>query len=42
MTFNLIGNPAKFALISEAMGKEVEGLPLMEAASLAVEAVTSV
>ncbi|MCK5554376.1 MAG: iron-containing alcohol dehydrogenase [Deltaproteobacteria bacterium] len=39
MTFNLIGNPAKFALISEAMGEEVEGLPLMEAASLAVEAV---
>jgi alcohol dehydrogenase class IV len=39
MTFNLIGNPAKFALIAEAMGEEVEGLPLMEAASLAVEAV---
>ena len=39
MSFNLIGNPAKFALIAEAMGEEVEGLPLMEAASLAVEAV---
>ena len=38
-TLILIGNPAKFALISEAMGEEVEGLPLMEAASLAVEAV---
>jgi alcohol dehydrogenase class IV len=39
MTFNLIGNPAKFALIAEAMGEEVEELPLMEAASLAVEAI---
>jgi len=39
MSFNLIGSPAKFAMIAEAMGEEVEGLSPMEAAALAVEAV---
>jgi len=39
MTYNLIGNPMKFALIAEAMGEEVEGLAPMEAGALAVEAV---
>jgi alcohol dehydrogenase len=39
MAFNLIGNPAKFAQIAEAMGEEVEGLSDMEAAILAVDAV---
>ena len=39
MAFNLIGNPAKFAQIAEAMGEEVEGLSDMEAATLAVDAV---
>jgi alcohol dehydrogenase class IV len=39
MTYNLIGNPMKFALIAEAMGEEVEGLSLMEAGALAVEVV---
>jgi len=39
MTFNLIGNPTKFAWIAEAMGEAVEGLSPMEAGSLAVEAV---
>ncbi|NIS62540.1 MAG: iron-containing alcohol dehydrogenase, partial [Proteobacteria bacterium] len=39
MTYNLIGNPTKFAWIAEAMGEEVEGLSPMEAGALAVEAV---
>jgi alcohol dehydrogenase class IV len=39
MAFNLIGNPAKFAQIAEAMGEEVEGLSDMEAATFAVDAV---
>ena len=39
MSFNLIGNPAKFAQIAEAMGEEVEGLSDMEAATFAVDAV---
>jgi alcohol dehydrogenase class IV len=39
MTFNLMGNPTKFAWIAEAMGEEVGGLSPMEAAALAVEAV---
>ncbi|MFB0505771.1 MAG: iron-containing alcohol dehydrogenase [Thermodesulfobacteriota bacterium] len=39
MTFNLIGNPTKFAWIAEAMGEAVEGLSPMEAGALAVEAV---
>jgi len=39
MSFNLIGNPTRFAEIAEAMGEEVEGLSPMEAAPLAVEAV---
>ena len=39
MAFNLMGNPAKFAWIAEAMGEEVAGLSPMEAAALAVEAV---
>jgi len=39
MSFNLIGNPTKFAQIAEAMGEEVEGLSDMEAATFAVDAV---
>jgi len=39
MKFNLIGNLAKYARIAEAMGEEIEGLSLYEAAQKAVEAV---
>jgi alcohol dehydrogenase class IV len=39
MTYNLIGNPIKFALIAEAMGEELEALSPVEAGALAVEAV---
>jgi alcohol dehydrogenase class IV len=39
MAFNLMGNPVKFAEITEAMGQEVDGLSDMEAATLAVDAV---
>ena len=39
MAFNLPGALEKFAIIAEAMGEVVEGLPLREAAYLAVEAV---
>ena len=37
--YNIIGNPEKFATIAQIMGYEIEGLPLREAAQLAVEAV---
>jgi alcohol dehydrogenase len=37
--YNVIGNPEKFATIAQIMGYDVEGLPLREAAQLAVEAI---
>ncbi|MBW2466847.1 MAG: iron-containing alcohol dehydrogenase [Deltaproteobacteria bacterium] len=37
--YNIIGNPEKFATIAQIMGYETEGLPLREAAQLAVEAI---
>ena len=39
MEFNLIGNPRKFVDIACAMGENVDGLTIMEAAELAVDAV---
>lgn len=39
MEFNLPANPTKFALISELMGEDVEGLSEMEAARKSVKAV---
>ncbi|HUH66899.1 MAG TPA: iron-containing alcohol dehydrogenase [Syntrophales bacterium] len=39
MAFNLPGALEKFAVIAEAMGEEIDGMPLREAAFLAVEAV---
>ena len=39
MEFNLIGNPGKFADIACAMGEFVDGLTIMEAAMVAVDAV---
>jgi alcohol dehydrogenase class IV len=37
--YNIIGSPEKFATVAQVMGYETEGLPLREAAELAVEAV---
>jgi alcohol dehydrogenase len=37
--YNIIGNPEKFATVAQVMGYETEGLPLREAAQLAVEAI---
>ncbi len=39
MRFNLVGDLVKFAEVAEIMGQPVEGLPLREAAEMAVEAV---
>ncbi len=39
MEFNLIGNPAKFVDIAYAMGENVDGLTIMDAAMCAVDAV---
>ena len=39
MSFNLSGNPEKFAVIAEEMGEVIDNLPLREAAWLSVEAV---
>lgn len=39
MEFNLIGNPTKHADIAQALGEDTDGLTLMEAARLAVDAV---
>jgi len=39
MEFNLIGNPGKFVDIACAKGENVDGLTIMEAAELAVDAV---
>lgn len=41
MEFSLIGAPERFADIAAAMGEEVEGLSIMEAAHVAVEAIRS-
>jgi len=37
--YNIIGCPEKFAMIAQMMGYETEGMPLREAAQLAVEAI---
>jgi len=37
--YNIIGNPVKFAMIAQIMGYETEGLPVRDAAELAVEAI---
>ena len=37
--YNIIGNLEKFATIAQIMGYEIEGLPLREAAELAVDAI---
>jgi alcohol dehydrogenase len=37
--YNIIGNPEKFAVIAQVMGYETEGLPVREAAQLAVDAI---
>jgi alcohol dehydrogenase len=37
--YNIIGCPEKFATVAQIMGYETEGLPLREAAQLAVEAI---
>jgi alcohol dehydrogenase class IV len=37
--FSISGDPKRYADVAEAMGEKTEGLPLMEAASLAVKAV---
>lgn len=42
MAFNLPGNPEKYAVAAELMGKDVEGLTALEAAEMAVEAVEDV
>jgi len=42
MAFNLPGNPEKYACAAELMGKDVEGLTVLEAAEMAVEAVEEV
>lgn len=42
MRFNLPGNPERYARVAALMGKEIEGLSLLEAARLAVEAVEEI
>jgi 1,3-propanediol dehydrogenase len=37
--YSLIGDPAKFARVAEALGEKVNGLSLMEAAQKAVDAI---
>jgi len=39
LEYNIIGSPEKFAIVAQVMGYETEGLPLREAAQLAVEAI---
>jgi len=39
MRYNLSGNPERYAMIAQLMGKDVEGLSAMEAAEVSVEAV---
>ena len=38
--FSLIGNPERYARIAQAMGENVEGLTVMEAAEVAAESIT--
>ncbi|HEX9779405.1 MAG TPA: iron-containing alcohol dehydrogenase, partial [Geopsychrobacteraceae bacterium] len=42
MEFNLSANPEKFAIIAEALGKEIGGLAPAAAAALAIEAVNEI
>ncbi len=42
MEFNVIGNIPKFATIARCLGEEVEGLPLIDQAYAAVEAMKSI
>lgn len=42
MQFNLPGNPERYALIAELMGKSTDGLSTLEAAELAVEAAADI
>jgi len=42
MDFNVPSAQEKFVLVAEAMGESTEGLPLREAAYLAVDAVESI
>lgn len=42
MEFNLSANPAKFATIAEAMGKNIRGLSSINAAQLAITAVNEI
>lgn len=37
--FNLLANPAKYAKVAAAMGRPVQGLPMLDAARMAVEAI---
>lgn len=39
MRFNLISSPEKMAKVAAALGEKVEGLPVLEAAARAVDAV---
>ncbi len=39
--FSLIGNPERYARIAQAMGENVKGLTVLEAADLAAESITS-
>lgn len=39
--FSLIGNPERYARIAQAMGENIEGLTVMEAADLAAESITN-
>ena len=38
--FSLIGNPERYARIAQAMGENIEGLTVLEAAGLAAESIT--
>ncbi|EKZ98290.1 Fe-containing alcohol dehydrogenase [Cupriavidus sp. HMR-1] len=37
--FNLLANPAKYAKLAAAMGRPIQGLPVLDAARVAVEAI---
>jgi alcohol dehydrogenase len=39
--FNLIANPVKYARVAAAMGRPVQGMPVLDAAHMAVVAITS-
>jgi alcohol dehydrogenase class IV len=42
MSFNLPGNPERYARVAMLMGKDIDGLSNLEAAELAVEAVEDI